>query len=65
MVGLWAGVEAKLAATPAPEGEKQGTDPASASAQEDLQAEPDMERAGKYDDDALCDGIAPGPAIDR
>ena len=39
MVGLWLGVEAKLAAAPAPEGEKQGTDPASASAQENLPAE--------------------------
>ena len=43
LVCLWAGMEANLAATPAPEGEEQGTDPASASAQEDLQAEPDSD----------------------
>ena len=40
MVGLWAGMEANLAAMPAPEGEERGTDPASTSAQETLQAEP-------------------------
>ena len=43
MVGLMLGVEAKLAATPAPEGEEQGTDLVSAPAQEHLPADSDSD----------------------